>query len=250
MTALTREELAERAGVSVDFLDRSVELGILTPGDGGSSFSVGDLRRMRLVKSLNQGGLPPEAVGTAIRNGDLSFAFFDHLYWERFGWLSAKTYRELADETGVSFELLAAIRESMGYARPEPDDRVREDELAPVALIQAGLASGVVPVALERQIRVWGESVRRIADADSAFYHSQIEVPLLRSGMNESQVMEVGSQAAKAMAPLLDQALLAMSTPSQNTPGWRMLSKTSRRLWRKLAFIGQLLSRQPCVFSI
>jgi adenylate cyclase len=206
----TREELAERAGVSSDYLDRLIELGILTPGDAAPPFSAGDVRRVRLVQGLDQGGLPPEAIGTAIRNGDLSFAFYDLPYWERFGGLVAKTYRELSAETGISLELLQAIHESNGYARPEPDDPVREDELDQVTLMRMTLEAGVDPGAVERQIRVWGESVRRIAEADSNFYHTQIEIPLLRSGMSEAQMMEIASQVSLTMAPLLDQALVSM----------------------------------------
>ena len=69
---LTREAVAERAGVPVRYVDRLVELGILTPGDGGSRFSAGDVRRVRLVHSLEK-GLPLEGMGTAVRNGDFSF---------------------------------------------------------------------------------------------------------------------------------------------------------------------------------
>ena len=210
MVGFTREEVAERAGVSADYLDRVVELRIVSPGEGNSPFSGGDVWRVRFVHSLEQAGLSLEAVGTAVANGDLSFAFFDASFWDRFGGLSAKTYRELSSETGISLDLLQAVRESMGFARPGPEDLVREDELDQVALVRMGLAAGADPVALERQVRVWGESIRRIAEADAAFYHAQIEVPLLRAGLSQSEMMEAGSEAAATMAPLLDQALLSM----------------------------------------
>jgi len=48
----TSEELAQRAGVSVDFIDRLVELRIISPGEGDSSFSAGDVRRARFVHGL------------------------------------------------------------------------------------------------------------------------------------------------------------------------------------------------------
>jgi adenylate cyclase len=207
---LTREQLLERAGVSVQFLDRLVDLNILTPADTEPQFSNGDLRRARFLHGLDEGGLPLEAVSAAIRSGHLSFAFFDYPFWQRFGGLVAKTLRELSDETGLSLEMLQVIRESMGFARPQPEDLVREDELDQVALIKMGLAVGADPVALERQTRVWGESVRRIAEADANFYHTQFEIPLLKAGMSESQMMEMGSQSSQMMAPLLDQALISM----------------------------------------
>jgi len=206
----TREELAQRAGVSVDYLDRLVELRIVSSDEGDSPFSDGDVRRARFVHGLEQGGVPLEAVGSAVRSGDLSFAFFDASYWDRFGGLAAKTYRELSAETGLSLDLLQVTRESMGFARPGPDDRVREDEFAVLPLVRTLIAAGADPLAMERHVRVWGESVRRIAEADGNFYLTQIEVPLLRAGLSWSEMLQAGSEATVMIAPLLDPALLSV----------------------------------------
>src|SRR6266545_5218472 len=175
----TRDALAERAGVPVGYVERLVELGILVTPETGSLFSGGDLRRVRLVRGLEEGGLPLEGMGTAVRNGDLSFGFLDLPSWDWYGGFVGKTYRELSAETGLSLELLQVIRESMGFARPGPDDLVREDEFAVLPLVRTLIAAGADPVAMERHVRVWGESVRRIAEADGNFYLTQIEVPLL-----------------------------------------------------------------------
>lgn len=205
-----REEVAHRAGLSVDYVDRLVELRIVSPGEGTSPFSGGDVWRARFIHALEQGGVPLEVVGSAIQSGDLSFAFFDASYWDRFGGLAAKTYRELSAETGLSLDLLQTIRESMGFARPEPDDRAREDDLNPIALVQTLIATGVDPVAMERHVRTWGESIRRIAEADADFYRTQIEVPLLRAGLSTSEILQAETEATAMMAPLLDPALLSV----------------------------------------
>jgi adenylate cyclase len=210
MGDVTRVDLIERTGVSEDFLDRLTSLGLVAPAESGPGFSPGDIRRVLFLHALDKGALDLEAVAVAVRDGDLSFKFFDAPYFQRFGGLTPKTLRELSAESGMSFDMLAVIRESMGFARPDPDDFVREDELDQVALVKTTLAAGVDPVAMERQLRVWGESVRRIAEADANFYHTQFEVPLLKAGLSESQMMEVASESAKMMAPLLDQALISM----------------------------------------
>jgi adenylate cyclase len=206
----TREALAERAGVNIGYVDQLVELGILAPGEAGSLFSEGDVRRVRLVRGLEEGGLPLEGMGRAVGNGDLSFGFLDLPAWEWFGGFVGKTYRELSAETSLSLELLQVIRESMGFARPKPEDPVHEEELDLVPVVKIVLEAGTDPVVVERQIRVWGESMRRIAEANANFYHAQIEVPLLRSGMSEAQVLQVGTEAVAAGVPLFDRALLSM----------------------------------------
>jgi class 3 adenylate cyclase len=206
----TREEVAERAGVSVDYVDRLVELRIVSPGEGKSPFSAGDVRRTRFVHGLEQGGVPLDVVDSAVQSGDLSFAFFDSSIWDRFGGLAAKTYRELSAETGLSLDLLQTVRESMGFARPTPDDPARTNDLDPIALVRALIATGVDPVAMERHVRTWGESIRRIAEADANLYRTQIEIPLLRAGLSTSEILQADTEASAMIAPLLDPALLSV----------------------------------------
>src|SRR5438045_3733187 len=100
MGSLTREGLAERAGTPATYVDRLIELGILAPPEPDSTFSEGDVRRVRLVHGLEESGLPLEGIGAAVGNGDLSFAFMDLPSWNWFGGFVGTTYRELAAETG------------------------------------------------------------------------------------------------------------------------------------------------------
>ncbi len=206
----TRDALAERAGVPVGYVERLVELGILVTPETGSLFSGGDLRRVRLVRGLEEGGLPLEGMGTAVRNGDLSFGFLDLPSWDWYGGFVGKTYRELSAETGLSLELLQVIRESMGFARPEPDESVHEEEIDLIPIVKVALEAGADPAAIERLVRVWGESMRRISEAAANFYHAQIEVPLLRSGMSEAQMLQVANEAVAAGIPYVDRALVSM----------------------------------------
>src|SRR5207247_5451238 len=76
--------------------------------------------------------------------------------------------------------------------------------------VKVDLDAGGEPVAIERLVRVWGESMRRIAEAAATFYHAQIEVPLLRSGMSEAQVLQAANEAVAAGIPYLDRALASM----------------------------------------
>jgi adenylate cyclase len=206
----TREALAERAGVDVGYVDRLVELGILVSPGSGSSFSTGDVRRLRLVRGLDEGGLPLEGISAAIRDGDLSFRFLDLPSWDWYGGFVGKTYRELSAETGLSLELLQVIRESMGSARPNPEDPVHEEELDLIPVVKVALDAGADAAAVERLVRVWGEGMRRITEAAATFYHDQIEVPLLRSGMTEAQMLQVANESVAAGIPYVDRAIVSM----------------------------------------
>jgi len=203
------QEVAQRAGVDPDYVARLVELGILTPGEG-ETFSPGDARRARLVQSLERAGVPLDGMAAAVRNGALSLAFLDLSSYDRFAGLSGTTFQELSARTGIPLSLLMVVREAIGFALPTPEDHVRDDELRVVPAIELQLSKGFRPVAIERWLRVYGESLRRIAETEADWWHTEVELPLLQSGMGEGEMLEVSNEFTPQMAPLLEKALLAI----------------------------------------
>jgi DNA-binding transcriptional MerR regulator len=149
----TREEVAERAGVDVAYVDRLIDADIIHPDAAGRS-SLADVRRTRFVKSLELAGVSLEGMATAVREGTLSFSYLDAgAVDESFATLSTTTFRELSERTGVSLELLSVVREAVGFAQPRPEDLVRDDELDVVPAIKLQLESGFRPAAIERYVR-------------------------------------------------------------------------------------------------
>jgi hypothetical protein len=98
--------------------------------------------KVRLATACERAGLPMEAIAAAIRAGRLSFAFLEAAPFRRWAVRSARTYRQVSQETGVPLELLGRVLESMGFAPMAPDESIREDELEIVPLLQLGLATG------------------------------------------------------------------------------------------------------------
>jgi adenylate cyclase len=186
-----------------------VELGILAPA-AGDAFSPGDVLRARWVQSLEQAGVPLEGIAAAIRDGALSFSFLDVPAFDRFAGLSGTTFHQLSARTGIPLELLMVVREAVGFAEPGPEDTVREDELAIVPAIQLQLAKGFRPVVIERWLRVYGDSLRRIAETEAAFWNSEVEMALLESGMTEGEMLQAQADLGSQMTPLIEQALLVV----------------------------------------
>jgi adenylate cyclase len=209
VSGYTRQEVAQRAGVDPDYLDRLVQLGILTP-DAGAAFSPGDVLRARWLQSLERAGVPLDGMATAVRDGALSFAFMDVPAFDRFAGLSATTFQELSRRTGIPLELLGVVREAVGFAEPRPEDHVHDNELSVVPLIQLQLSEGVRPVVIERWLRVYGDSLRRIAETETGWWQSEIVTPLLASGMTEREMLQAQADLGSRMAPFTEQALLAI----------------------------------------
>lgn len=209
MVEHSRNEVAEKAGVDIDYVDRLVEARILTP-DTGDTFSPSDVRRARWVRSLEQAGVPLEGMAAAVRSGALSFSFLDVSAFDRFAALTRTTFGELSEKTDIPLELLKVVREAVGFAEPGREDHVRNDELSLVPVIELQLSNGYRPAVIERWLRVYADSLRRIVETESDSYRTEVMMPLFEAGMTLREMLETQGDLGSRMASLTEQALLAI----------------------------------------
>ena len=150
----TAAELAERSGVDTAYIERLVELGILhADGEGSASFRPTDPRRVRMVRALDEGGVPLEGLGEAFRLGALSLDFVEQASYERFSAGAEENFEQLAARTGIPLDLALSVREATGSSRPEPSDRVREGELEILAMIETLVVHDVRPAVVAQTLR-------------------------------------------------------------------------------------------------
>ncbi|MGH8952147.1 MAG: hypothetical protein ACRDX9_12040, partial [Acidimicrobiia bacterium] len=95
MSEHSRQDVAHKAGVDPAYVDRLVELGMLSPTDG-DLFSSGDVRRARWMHNFELAGVPLEGLASAVREGTLSFAYLDVSAFDWFAGLTSTTFGELS----------------------------------------------------------------------------------------------------------------------------------------------------------
>jgi adenylate cyclase len=212
----SRQDAAERAGVNLDELSLFVELGIVSPGDG-DRFTPGDVRRAGLVQSLKAAGIPLDGLAASIGRGQVSLDFLDAPVYERFSLLSDVTFQQLSDRTRVPLQLLTVVREAAGSAPPSPEDLIREAELAIAAFIEAQIAAGFRPVAIERLLRVQGDSLRRIAATEADWWRTEVIEPALAAGMRPDDVS--ATDLSTRLTVLAEESLMALYH-AQQTHAW------------------------------
>jgi hypothetical protein len=124
---------------------------------------------------------------------------------------SARTYRQVAEETGVPLELLRAALGAMGFASVAPVDRIQYEELEIVPLLQLGHATGTMDQAWMTWVgRAFAEGLRLAAKAENEAYHARVERPMLAAGLDQRETMERASRMGGDFNPLVDRVLLAM----------------------------------------
>jgi adenylate cyclase len=211
---ISEREVAERAGVNLDYVTRLIDVGVLAPAANGT-FTDGDARRARLYQGLERAGLPIHTLVEAIERGELSFEFLDHPVYERFARLTPRTFRDVSSEEGIPLELLLVVREAVGLAQAEADDQMREDELQVVPLLSRQLSMGFDPVVVERMLRVYGDALRRITETEGDWWRTQITQPSLASGMDMTEFLRTGAELGGEITSLAEQTLLAIYHANQ-----------------------------------
>lgn len=215
MEAVSRDEVASRSGVDPTYVDALVTLGILTPGRDGS-FTPGAARTARVVSDLERTGLPLEDIAEAVNAGFLDFTLFDIGSYDRIAALTSATFLEMSERTGIPLSVLLTIREAIGFAVADPQERMREDEAEVIPLIRSALAGGLPASAVDRLLRVYGESLRRMVETETEAWTTHLIRPALEAGTPAQQVFEMGSKFGEASMPLMDQALLAIHRGQQD----------------------------------
>jgi adenylate cyclase len=211
VNALSAVALADLAGVSEAEVQRMVDLGLLVAREDAGPFRETDVQKVRLAAACEQAGLPMGEIASAVRAGRLSFAFLEGSPYRRWALRSARTYRQVSEESGVPLDTLADVLEAMGFARMAPDERIREDELEIVPLLRLAGSTGILdPVWMARIGRAYAEGLRLAANVENEAYRARFTGPVLASGADHRTAMELASRMAADFLPLVDRALQAI----------------------------------------
>jgi adenylate cyclase len=209
---LSRAQLAAAASATESEIDRLVAARVLierTTPEG--PFRTVDVMRIRMARACDEGGVPLDAMAEAIRGGRLSFAFLES--WRLFEAAStpaAQTHGELAEEVGLPFETLRSVLIAFGFPPPQPGDPTVEAERPIASLCGRAVGLGIIDErAAVRLGSMYAEVFRRAAAHESEIYHSGIEMPLLRAGVEDAANLAAASAAGADLIPLLDAAVFA-----------------------------------------
>jgi adenylate cyclase len=201
---LTEQELAERSGASTEHIRRLVDLGILQSEDG--TFERRDVMHVRVVGQLDSMGIDVEALATAIASGHLSLGYLESA-GRRFP-RSDVTFTEVAAEIGIPFSTLDNLYIAFGLPRPEPQERIREEDLEALREMRVLFAAGLDEHDVLRMARVWGDSTRRVAQYLPHYFHHTVEEPFRQRGLKdndayEAALREVGLRVGRSGEGLL-----------------------------------------------
>jgi adenylate cyclase len=201
---ISLSEAARRSGVPASTLKRWAAEKIVPVRRG--RWTAAAAAQARVVARMRERGYSLEDLREAGREGRLAFGFAEELFSkgaaeERFG------LADISRETGLEPELIERILIILGTPKGQQRN-LTGDDAAALRHCARVLAAGFPLVAFLQLVRVYVQSMRRIADAEVRLFHLYVHEPLIRDAVPELEMaVEMGDLAADILplaAPLTE----------------------------------------------
>jgi adenylate cyclase len=194
---ISLSEASRRSGVPVSTLKRWAEEKIVPVRRG--RWTAAAAAQARVVARMRERGYSLEDLKEAGREGRLAFGFTEELFSDpqetRIG------VEEVAAETGLEPELVERILVILGTPADRRGDVSPEDAEA-LRHCARVLDAGFPLVAFLQLVRVYAQSMRRIADAEVRLFHLYVHEPLIRDAVPELEMAEEMGELAGNILPL------------------------------------------------
>ena len=196
MSELSLAEVARRIEVSPGTLRRWVAEGIVPLRDGHWTASA--VAHARIVARMRARGYTLEQLREASQSGRLAFGFMEDVFPRA---ETTFTLEQAAAETGLEPALIERVWTASGL----PSRRIEAldaDDVRLLRYIAAVLAAGLPLVALLQLVRVYGQAIAQIADAEVRLFHLYVHEPLIRDGTPGLEIAEEMEGLARDVLPL------------------------------------------------
>jgi adenylate cyclase len=195
-TGLSLKDAASRVGVTAATLRRWQRGGLVPQydGDGWTAAAVG---HARAVARMRDRGHSLDDIRRATEEGRLAYAYADGLFPDSD---NRYTLEQVARESGLATRLVERIITAVGY--PTQADSFTAEDVQLMQYAAAALEAGFPLVAMLQLVRVYGQAMAQVADAEVRLFHLYVHEPLMRSGVGGLEVAAEMEDLSKVLLPL------------------------------------------------
>jgi len=194
--SISIDEAARIAGVSASTLKRWARARVI-PVKGGR-WTVAAAAQARVVARMRDRGHSLEELRRAVRDGRLAFGYVEDLLP---GTERSLTRAQAAERTGLEEELIERIMALLGTPTALEGTLNERDVEASMKIAEV-LRAGLPLVAVLQLIRVYAQSIRKIAEAEVRLFHLYVHEPLIREGVDSLQMAEEMESLVRDLLPL------------------------------------------------
>jgi adenylate cyclase len=187
---------AERAGVTPATLRRWARSGVIPQYQG--TWTPAAVGHARIVARMRERGHSLTEIRRATEQGRLAFGYVEELFPDAHG---SHTLKDAAKETGLEPALIERIMTTLGMSTVQAD-ALSDDDLQLLRYVAAVLSAGLPLVAMLQLVRVYGQALAQVADAEVRLFHLYVHEPLMRSGTGGLEVADEMLSLTRRLLPL------------------------------------------------
>jgi adenylate cyclase len=199
---ISLSEASRIAGVSTSTLKRWAADDLIPVDDG--QWTRASAAQARVIARMRERGYSVDAIREAARGGRLAFGYAEELFQVS---ESRYTREEAAERAGLEPELIERLMTLLGTPMGA-EGRLNEEDLRAMRHSADVLATGFPLVAFLQLVRVYAQSIRRVADAEVRLFHLYVHEPLMQEEVPPLEIAEeMGDLAADLLpvtAPLME----------------------------------------------
>jgi adenylate cyclase len=189
---LTLAQVAARAGVSPATVKRWVSRGLVPGYDG--RWTATAMAYVRVVARLRARGHTLEEIKRASDNGQLAIGPIENLLSRA---EPRHSLKDASKATGLEVDLIKRIAATMGLTL----EALSDEDLEMLGYAAAVLSAGFPPAAFLQLMRVYGQVIAQIADAEVRLIHLYVHEPLMRAGVPSVEIAEEMEGLAREVFP-------------------------------------------------
>jgi adenylate cyclase len=184
------------AGVSASTLRRWAAEGLVPVEDG--KWTRASAAQARVIARMRERGYSVDAIREAAERGRLAFGRAEDLFEVPEG---RYTREEAAELTGLEPELIERLMTLLGTPM-SADGTLNEEDLRAMRHCANVLSSGFPLVAFLQLVRVYAQSIRRVADAEVRLFHLYVHEPLIQEQVPPLEIAEEMGELAGDLLPV------------------------------------------------
>jgi adenylate cyclase len=196
LPAPSLSQVAATVGVTPATIRRWVARGLVPGFDG--TWTPAAIAYARVVARLRDRGHSLERIKQASDDGQLAIGPIENL-------LSSSgarhSLRQASRASGLAPEMIRQIYSTIGLG-PLPDEGLTDEDLQMMSYAAAVLATGFPLPAYLQLLRVYGQVMAQVADAEVRLMHLYVHKPLMRAGVPNVEIAEEMEEMASELLPL------------------------------------------------
>jgi adenylate cyclase len=192
---LTLKQVAARAGVTQATVRRWVKEGLVPQYDG--AWTPAAASHVRIVARLRERGHSVQRIRDASQSGKLAFGYIDELLPSS---EARYTLKQAAREIDLDPVLVERLIGAMGQNALSSEE-ITEEDLQVLRYGAEILAAGLPLPALLQIVRVYGQAMAQVADAEVRLFHLYLHEPLMREGVPGVEVAQAMEGMTREMLP-------------------------------------------------